>query len=143
MTVLLARPLVRRKMSIRTPRSNLRRPSKPAADKQARNPIQHTRDADLRSCDIVQTTVLTSPNRTALALVRVGDTLTVEFRPGPPSLLVAMTNAGTAAGAITCASKTQIAKCTQLGVKYVAKVLSLRGHRCRVRIRRRSPRDTE
>jgi hypothetical protein len=98
---------------------------------------QRSGHALLRRCNIVETTVLALPNRAALALVKVGDVLQVEFRPGPPPLLVAMTRAGTAAGAIDCASRSQIAACIQLGVNYVAKVLLLSGSSCKVRVQPR------
>src|SRR5262245_24945397 len=110
------------------------RRSKPPASPSSSKESKKQRYGLLKSCDIVERTVLKSPNLTALALVRVGDTLDIEFRPGPPALLVAMTSAGTAAGAIDCPSSPQIVECIQLGVRYVAKVLSLRERFCRVRV---------
>jgi hypothetical protein len=127
-------------MSRRTYRSSSRGSAKSRRIKQSGVTQEQYRDAMLKSCEIVETTVLTSPNRTALALVRVGDTLAIEFRRGPPSRLVAMTTAGTAAGAVDCSSTTQIAECIKLGVKYNAKVLCLRRDFCRVRVRRRRTR---
>ena len=87
-----------------------------------------------RPHDVIETTILKSPNRPALALIRVGDTLDVEFRRGPPSLLVAMTPAGTAARAISCKSMTQIVDRLKKGERFVAEVLSIRQNGCRVRL---------
>lgn len=114
-----------------------KRPTKPRLSEHSRAVGQRSRDVLLRSCDITETTVLVSPNATALALVQVGDILAVEFRPGPPPLVLAMTGAGTAAGAINCVSTSEIVACIQLGVEYVAKVLVLGRRSCKVRVQRR------
>jgi hypothetical protein len=110
------------------------RAAKSRSNKRPRVAQERYGEALLKSCNIVRTTVLISPNRTALALIQVGDTLDIEFRPGPPPLLVAMTPAGTAAGAISCTSTTQIVECIQRGFRYVAKVLTLRQKSCKVRV---------
>lgn len=87
-------------------------------------------------CDIAEGTKLDLPNRTALATVRVGDLLNIEFRPGPPPLLVAMAKTGSGAGSINSPSARQIMECIRRGNCYVAEVLDLEGLACRVHIRR-------
>jgi hypothetical protein len=89
------------------------------------------------ACDILEETALISTNRTALALVHVGETLQIEYRPGPPPLVVAMTKAGTAAGALNSSLSVTVADCIHLGVSYVVKVLSVEKQRCIVLLRRR------
>jgi hypothetical protein len=62
-------------------------------------------------CNLVENTNLNSPNRAVLTGLRVGDVLSIEFRPGPPRQLVATTSSGDVAGSITSPSMPQIIQC--------------------------------
>ncbi len=88
-------------------------------------------------CNINETTNLNSPDRTVLAGLRTGDVLTVEFKTGPPRVLVAVTEARAVAGSITSPSMPQVIQCIQQGWHYVAEVLAVRGAVCQIRIRPR------
>lgn len=85
-------------------------------------------------CNIVETAVLNSPDRTVLASLRPGDVLDVVFLPGPPQRLVAQASQGIA-GSITSTSMPQIIQCmTQGGYSYVADVMTVHGGICQVHI---------
>lgn len=86
-------------------------------------------------CDIVDLTMLNSPDRTVLATLSAGMSLPLEYQAGPPRRLVAVAPAGIA-GSITSISLPQLIQCIQNNNKYVAEILSLRGAVCQVRVRR-------
>ena len=95
------------------------------------------RDVSQDPCNILEMTVLSLPNRTALASIHIGDMLEIEFRPGPPRFLVVMTKGGSAAGAIVSSSTDRLVECMQRGFGYVAKVVDLSGDICKVLVQRK------
>src|SRR5947207_12117892 len=62
-------------------------------------------------CNVIETTTLNSPDRTVIAILRVGDTLQIVFQPGPPRRLVAQHGSGSIAGSITSPAMLQIIEC--------------------------------
>jgi hypothetical protein len=87
-------------------------------------------------CNIVEATILNSPDRTVISTLRAGDVLEVAFLSGPPQRLVARTQNGAIAGSITSPSMPQIIQCiTQRNVAYVADVTAVTGGMCAVSIR--------
>lgn len=85
-------------------------------------------------CDIVDVTMLNSPDRAVLSTLSAGDVLTLNYLQGPPRRLVAETDKGQAAGSITSIALPQLIKCMQANVKYKAEVISVKGALCQVRI---------
>jgi len=86
-------------------------------------------------CNIVETTVLNSPNKQVLASLRVGDFLSVSFEVGPPRRLLAKNKTGDVAGSITSPSMLQIIECiNENNVQYIAVVQSIKGGTCEVRV---------
>ena len=87
-------------------------------------------------CDIDESTVINSPDRNVLSILRVGDVLDIELLLGPPRRLIVKAANGAVAGSITSASLPQLIKCSQNGVRYGAEVLSIRGAVCQVHVQR-------
>jgi hypothetical protein len=87
-------------------------------------------------CNVVETTALNSPVRAVVSTLNTGDVLDIVFVPGPPQQLLAQHN-GRLAGSITSPSMLQIINCINQGHSYIARVLSVRGAICEVRIQRR------
>jgi hypothetical protein len=88
-------------------------------------------------CEVVEKVTLTMTNRTALATVRIGTTLKIQLRPGPPPFLVVVTTDDSAVGAAVFSAAAQVAECIQHGYVYVADVLAVRGTHCKVCVRRK------
>jgi hypothetical protein len=87
-------------------------------------------------CAIDEITVLNSPNRAVLTTLAAGATLTLDFQPGPPRRLVAITSGREIAGSITSISLPQLIQCIGQGVIFVADILNLTGAVCQVRVHR-------
>lgn len=91
-------------------------------------------NAPANECNLIEMTLLNSPNRDVLVGLRSGDRLVVRFEQGPPQRLLAEDNRGNVAGSITGPKMTQIIQCIRAGHEYNAEVLSVHGSQCRVRI---------
>lgn len=84
---------------------------------------------------IFEQTVLSSPVREVLAILKRGDVLTLSLA-GDKGPLLAITADGQTAGSITSASLAKIIRCiTQEGAVFVAIVHAIDGGRCSVEIR--------
>ena len=84
---------------------------------------------------VAKEVILTMTNRTALGTVHVGNTLDIQFRPGPPAFLVVMTKDGRAVGAAVFPTMSEVAKRIKYGCAFVPDGLAVRGTHCRVRVR--------
>ena len=93
-------------------------------------------DAPIDCESIVDETILNSPDPTVLNKLTVGDLLMVDIieTEGRRSL-VARTDAGEIAGAITSDSLRDLIRCINEGNSYQAKVIELDGGLCRVEVR--------
>ena len=86
-------------------------------------------------CDIIEVTILNSPDSTVLAGLSKGNLLDVVYQAGPPQQLLAEVH-GQKAGSITSPSMLQIIRCiTTQGRQYVAEVIKVSGAICQVRVR--------
>jgi hypothetical protein len=85
-------------------------------------------------CNIVENTIVNSPDRTVLRTVRVNDVLSVRLSPGPPIQLLVETSAGAVLGSLTSASVPQLVNCIGSGFSYSAIVTSIQGGVCNVQI---------
>ena len=88
-------------------------------------------------CDISELTILSSPNPQVVNTLSENVALTIELEGQAPQRLVAKTQDGGVAGAITSREMPKIAECIQAGFDYEAVVLSVDGGRVEVRIQRR------
>jgi hypothetical protein len=85
-------------------------------------------------CEIVEETILNSPNREILRTLETGEVLTISYVSGPPPQLLVL-QADTTAGSITSPSMLAIIRCIESeGRMYQATVLSVLGAVCKVRI---------
>lgn len=85
-------------------------------------------------CVLEEITTLNSASLNGLRNVRVGDDLDVAFIEGPPRRLLVLDQEGEALGTITSRSMLQIIECIQAGRNYKARVLSVNGGACQVRV---------
>ena len=79
-------------------------------------------------------TVLGSPKRTVLALIRKGQILDLVLNTTPTKVVVAMTNAGQIAGTITTMTQ-KLIECIEEGNSYEAEVTKVTGLQCSVDVR--------
>lgn len=85
-------------------------------------------------CDLVEPTVLNSPDRNVVATVRVGDALPVRYDHGPPKRLLVQALSGAVVGSLTPPSLAQLISCIEAGASYEAVVLAIRGGRVEVQV---------
>ena len=78
-------------------------------------------------CHIVERTKVNSPDPTVRATLRNGDTLSLEYDPGPPKRLLVRTPAGAILGSITSPSMPQLIQCIGAGFAYDVVVLGILG----------------
>ena len=88
-------------------------------------------------CDISELTILSSPNAEVVNALTENEVLTIELEGQYPQRLVAKTDEGGVAGAITSKGMPIIAECIRAGHQYKAVVLSLDGGRVEVMVQRR------
>lgn len=86
-------------------------------------------------CNVVELTVVNSPNRTVVTTIRVNDVLEVRYVPGPPKQLIVVTGGNAILGSLTPPSMAQLIACiTAQGVNYEAVVLGIQGGRVDVQV---------
>ena len=88
-------------------------------------------------CDISELTILSSPNPKVVSTLTENVVLTIELVGQDLQRLVAKTEDGDVAGAITSKEMPNIAECIRAGFHYEAKVLSVDGGRVEVMVQRR------
>ena len=87
-------------------------------------------------CAITESTVLNSPVPNVIAGLQVGHILSVELETHPRDRVVVKRPSGQVAGAITSTRLVDIIECLRQGTQYEAVVLSVRGGRVDIEIRR-------
>lgn len=80
------------------------------------------------------TTVLGSPKKTVLAVVRKGHILNLIIQQTPTKVVVAVTNTGQTAGTITTMTQ-KLIECIESGHSYEAEVIHVSGVQCSVNVR--------
>ena len=88
-------------------------------------------------CNISELTILSSPNPQIVNTLIENEVLTIELQGQDPQRLVAKTQGGGVAGAITSKEMPKIAECIRAGFDYQALVLSVDGGRVEVMVQRR------
>ena len=88
-------------------------------------------------CDISELTILSSPNWQTVKTLSINTVLIVELEGQDRQRLVAKTEVGAIAGAITSKAMPKIVECIQAGYSYGAIVVSVEGGRVEVRVQRR------
>ena len=88
-------------------------------------------------CDISELTILSSPNSQVVNTLTENKVLTIELEGQDPQRLVAKTEDGGVAGAITSKEMPKIAECIRAGFDYEAVVRSVDGGRVEVMVQRR------
>ena len=84
--------------------------------------------------DIVEKTVLNSPNAAVLAQLKPQDQLTLEVKPKGGKTVVAVWKKQTA-GSITFAQIAALKNCIEAGHKFIAVVLQIKSGRCEVLVK--------
>jgi hypothetical protein len=86
-------------------------------------------------CAIYETTILASPVSDVVAVLSVGEMLTIELETTPRNRLVVRNRGGQVAGAITSIRLVDLIECIKAGSEYVAEVKSIAGGRVEVEIK--------
>lgn len=88
-------------------------------------------------CEISEFTILNSPNPEVVNSLTENQILSIELEGQNPQRLLAKTETGGTAGAITSKAMPTIVECIQSGYNYQAVVLAVHGGRVEVMVRRR------
>lgn len=97
----------------------------------------HSNVYDNDKCDIVEETVLNSPNAAVVSTLSVGDILHIELEFDSEKRVVAKSPGGEIAGSITSTRLLDLIECIQEGHEYEAEVTSAQGGLIPIEIRRK------